>query len=304
MRRRWLCWPAGAYKGSSKMSEPVTNAEIEDVLSSIRRLVSENAGAGHRTTEIAEKVERLVLTPAFRVDDGPEAGFVEEDGDEIEPGPMGEVVTLGAAQRVIATPVTSDTGPEAEDATLESRIAELEAAVDSSAGEWEPDGSEDDPLPDQVMFHHGAAEPVEAAPGAAEAPVSLEAAMAAEVARGLGAWMHEAAEVAIDESVAALGADPAPEAPMVEIGDWEVVGDDEPEAGGYDGEVFAEIDAAETAPAEEAGEAVIDEDTLRDMVTRMVREELQGPVGERITHNVRRMVRREIARALSLQDFE
>ncbi|MEJ2021973.1 MAG: hypothetical protein P8X43_08030 [Maritimibacter sp.] len=36
----------------------------------------------------------------------------------------------------------------------------------------------------------------------------------------------------------------------------------------------------------------------------MLREELQGEIGERITHNVRRMVRREIARALSLQGVE
>ena len=43
---------------------------------------------------------------------------------------------------------------------------------------------------------------------------------------------------------------------------------------------------------------------LREMVAQLVRDELQGTVGERITHNVRRLIRREIARALTLQDFE
>lgn len=54
--------------------------------------------------------------------------------------------------------------------------------------------------------------------------------------------------------------------------------------------------------AEEAQE--IDEDTLRDMVSEIVREELQGALGERITRNVRKLVRREIMRALSIRDFE
>ena len=49
---------------------------------------------------------------------------------------------------------------------------------------------------------------------------------------------------------------------------------------------------------------VLDVVTLRDMVTDIVREELQGPLGERITRNVRKLVRREIQRALASQDFE
>ncbi len=51
-------------------------------------------------------------------------------------------------------------------------------------------------------------------------------------------------------------------------------------------------------------ETVVDEAMLREMVAQLVRDELQGTVGERITHNVRRLIRREIARALTLQDFE
>ena len=63
-------------------------------------------------------------------------------------------------------------------------------------------------------------------------------------------------------------------------------------------------DVAYAADEVSADEAVLDEEALRELVSRMVREELQGVVGERITHNVRRMVRREISRALSLQSFE
>lgn len=50
--------------------------------------------------------------------------------------------------------------------------------------------------------------------------------------------------------------------------------------------------------------AIIDEETLRDMVSEIVREELQGVLGERITRNVRKLVRREIHRAFAAQDLE
>lgn len=44
--------------------------------------------------------------------------------------------------------------------------------------------------------------------------------------------------------------------------------------------------------------AFIDEDDLERMVARIVREELRGQLGERITAQVRKLVRAEIARAL------
>lgn len=51
------------------------------------------------------------------------------------------------------------------------------------------------------------------------------------------------------------------------------------------------------------GEALMDEESLRRLVSDTVREELQGPLGERITRNVRKLVRREIQRALAAQDL-
>ncbi|MEM8655444.1 MAG: hypothetical protein AAGF36_11930 [Pseudomonadota bacterium] len=49
---------------------------------------------------------------------------------------------------------------------------------------------------------------------------------------------------------------------------------------------------------------LLDEEALRDLVSAIVREELQGALGERITRNVRKLVRREIHRALAAQDLE
>jgi hypothetical protein len=50
--------------------------------------------------------------------------------------------------------------------------------------------------------------------------------------------------------------------------------------------------------------ATLDEAVLREMVTDIVRQELQGALGERITRNVRKLVRREIYRVLNSQEFE
>lgn len=52
-----------------------------------------------------------------------------------------------------------------------------------------------------------------------------------------------------------------------------------------------------------AEDSFLDEDSLRDLVAEIVRSELQGALGERITRNVRKLVRREIHRALAAQDL-
>ena len=71
-------------------------------------------------------------------------------------------------------------------------------------------------------------------------------------------------------------------------------------------------EAMPVPPVEEWGDegglslddAVLDEEALRDMVSEIVRQELQGALGERITRNVRKLVRREIHRALTSQDMD
>ncbi len=65
--------------------------------------------------------------------------------------------------------------------------------------------------------------------------------------------------------------------------------------------------AASSSPAADVfdlEEDIIDEETLRDMVSEIVRQELQGALGERITRNVRKLVRREINRMMTARDFD
>ncbi len=142
--------------------------------------------------------------------------------------------------------------------------------------------------------------------------------------------VEEASVVPLTEKIAAL------EAAVGEIAqDWEPDGDAENELASADVPAMAweddvELDA-KGAPMldvvdEHAGEAddetelasdtdpvsgafgvddqLMDEEALRDLVSEIVRAELQGALGERITRNVRKLVRREIHRALTAQDME
>ena len=69
--------------------------------------------------------------------------------------------------------------------------------------------------------------------------------------------------------------------------------------------VPAAADAPETATETAAAslDALPDDEAMRLLVARLIREELAGDLGERITRNMRKLVRREIKRALSSKDL-
>lgn len=129
------------------MSDPLSNSEIQDVLSSIRRLVSEDRRARERQAPVVAVqgtpvVGKLILTEAHRVE------TVDEVSVEIEEAPFAiladdstaddaQVEGLAAPEPVRPASVLDD-----DIASLESTIAELEAAVAGIGAEFEPDGSE------------------------------------------------------------------------------------------------------------------------------------------------------------------
>ncbi len=163
------------------MPDPVSKVEIEDVLSSIRRLVSEEPHPARRRAEVSEAKDRLVLTPAQRVGDSddeeetvangtdPEAAEADnssvihltnpvatEESEPAEPDTAefeeaeAEVSEAEAAEVETIEPETAEAAPEAANTdavvptlSLEDRIAGLEAALVRAGGTWEPDGSED-----------------------------------------------------------------------------------------------------------------------------------------------------------------
>ena len=84
---------------------------------------------------------------------------------------------------------------------------------------------------------------------------------------------------------------PGPMAPS-EAGSPEDEAAEEPDAS--PGEILAEgLDAAPLAQA-----PILDEEGLRDLVNSIVREELEGELGEQIGRNLRKLIRRELAIAL------
>ncbi len=255
------------------MSNPVTNADIEDVLSSIRRLVSEEVRPQETPKPVAVP-DRLVLTPALRV-------MATDTPEEIRPGTKEDAAQapedsapremprpeLVEAHEIAGTRVDS-TGRR----NLEARIAELEAVIADRGGQWEQDGEEGS---------DNAGGPVaglawDAEPSFAHQPY-------------VGAGDHHPAEseTLIEETAEVEDRfEPDDYEPAALTEDAPEVAFDQDEDDDYTGV-----------------EIVADEEMLRNLVSEIVRQELQGALGERITRNVRKLVRREIHRALTSQEL-
>lgn len=210
------------------MYDPESNADVEGVLSRVRRLVSE-PGTGERLSPEAQlpkdaggTVEKFVLTDAHRVDAGEGTGSAPPDlraGEDVEdraaPDDALGAVVLSEVRRALGT-AADHHGTDAERLLDRiTRAAEDTDAADDAVGQSGP-----------LAILSG--------PAAAREPGTEGAAPAA--------------------------------------GDT-------------------------VAPG-------IDRAALRAIVAEMVREELQGALGERITRNVRKLVRKEIYRVLISQDID
>ena len=294
------------------MSNPVTNVEVEDVLSSIRRLVSDDNSPSMKTaTPVTLSSDRLVLTPGLRVKD-------DQDEDEAAVKP-----TIQAWSEFGA-------GPTDQDANLVDRS---EDDSDATSDVYEPENAEavqdhDEQLQEET---HEVSEPPVAEPLLQEAVVNhSEPKMDAPFEEVAEADIpdHEAEAVffagqseSLTSKIAALEAvigktddqwEPVDtgsshysgtKAPSMK---WDDVGSDS-DAHNAEGDnaetVEVDVEPQQAASSQSADE-LLDEDALRDIVSEILREELQGALGERITRNVRKLVRREIHRALAAQEFE
>ncbi|SEQ35328.1 hypothetical protein [Thalassovita taeanensis] len=294
------------------MSDPVTNVEIEDVLSSIRRLVSEDA----RPRVLTPKApSRLVLTPALRVADAPTPVQDTEDHgapsqpDVTEPAQVEDVPAEAAffahvqpsVEPVSDAPHLDEAAAEEaehddDSLTLEDRIAELEAVVAGQDDQWEPDGEGNDDYA-----------------GGAVGSLQWEDHLPEEdEAEDVEEWT-EAQKDAVEE---AEFVEDAPSDSSTPLTDWDEDALAEPplmQDTRAQPEVDAELevdDGLDSDPPEAdlgllaSDDTILDEESLRELVADIVRQELQGVLGERITRNVRKLVRREIHRALTSQELE
>tara|TARA_R110002049_G_scaffold23781_6_gene84687 strand:+ start:75696 stop:76754 length:1059 start_codon:yes stop_codon:yes gene_type:complete len=352
------------------MSEPVTNADVEDVLSSIRRLVSEDKRPKPSAKPVSEN-DRLVLTPALRVASPLPDAQVDDDGEDdiqVQPDalvhrpsqtsqryddssyiereePTAERTEAPNDRRNPAEDYASDPYDFEDDSADDVDAPDLRAAdneaVNQEAHDDAPDMARsmaiededdeddhvdtlrlDDPVDvqdDGVPADDDVALPNDAA--AAENPAKPAK---LEMLRPSGRLSDKfaALETAIGKisdrwEPDSVGADDysGTEAPAMA---WEddierdatgarMMDSDEAEVPNAAQAQPAADDAAEadtSNPGINADDQFLDEDALRDLVSEIVRAELQGALGERITRNVRKLVRREIHRALTAQELE
>lgn len=287
------------------MSEPVSNSEIEDVLSSIRRLIAESPGSGEQgRTSRSDAPDKLVLTPAFRVLE-PEKTETEAAQTETTAAPQAEPTEAQAEAAQQSSTGTGDAGMAPEEAAdetagktpaegpseLEQRIAELEAAIGESYEEWEPDGSEFEESPAAATMPHPA---TEAAMQWQDAPEPYDPATDETAGTSAATMILEAEEITDEEE--------GEEGDSGEGG----AGDSGDAAHRSAAQTGANDESGGSATADEADEEdiLIDEEALRELVAQLVREQLRGQIGERITRSIRRMVRREIRLALAVRDTE
>lgn len=321
------------------MSDTATDAEVEDVLSSIRRLVSADA-RGETSDDryvLSSPVKdgRLVLTPAQRVDDTealPDLGTeVEQTSTDPEPDQSAEHAFVDGENRA-SFGLSDPQGELVQDVHHEDfSIQEDEPSevVDAFAQSDEPQSEPE--LAEMVEEGREADETPEAQDiftvddlGDIEARIAV---FEDALAHQSGDWEPDGSndEFMVSENVAPLPWQEAEEAEaqdavsldrgeisisveneadVVEIDEAPV---QEPVTSAVDDspdEDQAVSQASDNSEAEDASalleeEEVLDEETLHDMVVEIVRAELQSTLGIRITRTVRKLVRREIQQALN-----
>ncbi len=300
------------------MSDPVEHAGVEDVLSSIRRLVSDetrmNAENRAPRGRVRSPAPRLVLTPALRVmeEDAPAAA---EDLAQTGDAQTGDARVLSAeivdAQADDADQDVSQTQdiPSAEDASFKA-----DAAL-SQEEPWKEPGAtlfqaalnpNDGETATRLNGHVRDANGANGFAGGDAPERNRAAAVVKKIAEMEAA--NDAAEDEIwepDASATAPFADAAKQVPQFVRA--EAHSAPEQDAPVEPLQQMLEEDTTEAVVAQlEATEdtAVVDEEMLREMVVDIVRSELQGALGERVTRNVRKLVRREIQRALAAHNLD
>lgn len=286
------------------MKEAEIDVEIEDVLSSIRRLVSQDSKPA--------RVHRLALMQPVVAPPLP----AEED-----------CLVLTPSQRIAAAEEAKQTDIVEELSRLESSIAEMEAAVadvEETSFSALDDACDVAPVDEHALAAVIPAE-VEASPEeepteevALEVAPVTEAEPLAEVASLIEpvSDLSQAEPVPVEEDaeVETLAEISAEELPACEA---EVAHDDMLDSLQSQDETretprivrpnrFLQVahPVHEEPLFDETSSSKIDEESLRLLVAQLIREELRGVLGERITHNVRKLVRREIQRALAGNELE
>ena len=299
------------------MSDPMSNREIEDVLSSIRRLVAREAA---RPAPERPAPDRLVLTEAQRIavnDSHPPGagsnahGANQPDATDTPSGkapghsPMPAAraeASAGNQERVTLSAAPGDVSHTSRGAeasiTPEAPItpgAQRDTGPDHAAA---PEAEATDPGADAVRESWQVPSSQRMAGGDAMHPRQA----INDASPGLQGGSSDESEVQQDASWPAVAGDA--QAPFAAGSDTAEDGD---AAGIDDAEEVDDglVDGVDDSPGDspDPTETLIDEEMLRALVAQLVREELHGQLGERITMQVRKLVRAEVARALDERQY-
>ncbi|NBD30618.1 MAG: hypothetical protein GVY31_11345 [Alphaproteobacteria bacterium] len=286
------------------MSDPVTNVEIEDVLSSIRKLVSQGD-------------EPRARDSAPRDDAAPDPAQTEEPAAASDAKPAKLLLTPAQLVETGATEISEATPQRPEAAAPHVLEHPIAAAQETETHEV-----------DNAPQSQTAADDPDTDLGAPAADDGEDAALVDTSLANLDTMTQDNRRTTLEATIAELeasvgGSDFEPDgsevADHVETLTWP---GHHPRINEVEQAVSAPSDSSDPtadAPSNEETTAddlaapydedipnlsALDEESLRDLVAEIVREELQGALGERITRNVRKLVRREIYRILSSQDFD
>ena len=340
------------------MSETGRKMDVEDVLSSIRRLVSEEArtASDAETTDKstsksdahllqqsnAEEQDKLVLTPSLRVSEtnspAPAASEIEQRIADIESLVMSEAVehphsdiaqnvdVQDAEDESIDTPEETADFAEMVDEVTETVTEDATAEMMSALHLSMKDFARAEPPLTANLSGAPSVEPKlddDAEDTAEDAELSdIEAPETSEPETTEAETLEDVSFPSDSPFEADLESVPPQPDFMRVVSDAEddvEIEEDADQAPVRDTIINREppLFAPEPEPAAAASSALfeepmdytdddtfLDEETLREMVSDMVRSELQGELGDRITRNVRKLVRREIHRAMASRDFE
>jgi hypothetical protein len=319
------------------MSEPLTSSEIEDVLSSIRRLVSDEVRPKLKPASRDATGEKLLLTPALRV--------VQNDPVITEHAAEGSVVQGGDATD---NPVNSRPVAVAIEG-LDTFVTRVGAAVSDDYDNWENELGDPAILEPSQLQHAQEWEEFSARDAFDDLPfsqnlqprdvfeevISAKAAdvFDAEILVGTaadaplpgwaqteldgiddGASLSDSAEdadqpdhiefVSLRSSAWADAAEASVIASLAaaEKSKGPSVFGRKPEPDPRSAEKASDHSAESTAP--NTHDVGFNEDVLRELVRELIREELAGKLGERMTRNMRKLVRMELMRLLATQELE
>jgi len=312
------------------MSEPLSTNDIEDVVSSVRRLVSPEARPRQLSRDLG--LEKLILTPALLV--VPEPSLATERVTKPAPKPKSKSAAPAKTSRKTVAPKADPirvepvpplveaeweapfwTEPEpalaemalqAEEAVLVTSPeppAEVTAAPvarkprSASKAKAKPALSKPGPKAEKSTLRSVKTAPKPRKPAERAAPVAVKPAL--ELVRS---------EPEVSES-APLSLVPDPAVVNVAASPVEPVTDLQPGGATAVPSTIEEelvVNGLAQVLTDRDGNPVslLDESELILMVRRVIREELQNVLGERITRNVRKLVRAEINRALTSQTLE